>query len=263
MCARPAAPARPSRARRLPGRGCRSARRPGSARGACTSARAIATRCNWPPDSVCGRRVAQAGQARPRRAAARTRAVVVAAAAAAAAARRSAPRSGAAARGRPGTRSRGRARRSSACSRLAHAPSTSSPSSRTRPASSVSSPAMQFSSVDLPTPDSPRMATNSPGATLEVDAREHRRARRSVWPGRAPRSIGSGAPSGASASAARASATARSITPAVVAGQHLAALRHAAQPGELALGELPRGGDAALGQCRRVRRASSASQVCR
>jgi hypothetical protein len=30
----------------------------------------------------------------------------------------------------------------------------------------VSSAAMQFSSVDLPTPDSPTMATNSPGATL-------------------------------------------------------------------------------------------------
>jgi putative ABC transport system ATP-binding protein len=39
------------------------------------------------------------------------------------------------------------------------------PSTRTSPASTGSSPAMQLSSVDLPTPDSPRMATNSPAAT--------------------------------------------------------------------------------------------------
>ena len=31
--------------------------------GRCTSARAIATRCSWPPESVCGRRVLEAGEA--------------------------------------------------------------------------------------------------------------------------------------------------------------------------------------------------------
>ena len=34
---------------------------------------------------------------------------------------------------------------------------------------------MQLSSVDLPTPDSPTMATNSPGATSQRDVAEHRR----------------------------------------------------------------------------------------
>ena len=38
----------------------------------------------------------------------------------------------------------------------------------TEPSSQLSSPAMQLSSVDLPTPDSPMMATNSPGATSSV-----------------------------------------------------------------------------------------------
>jgi hypothetical protein len=42
----------------------------------------------------------------------------------------------------------------------------STPSSVTVPSFQSSSAAMQFSSVDLPTPDSPTMATNSPGATL-------------------------------------------------------------------------------------------------
>jgi hypothetical protein len=39
---------------------------------------------------------------------------------------------------------------------------------RTEPASMRSSPAMQLSSVDLPTPDSPRMATNSPARTTRL-----------------------------------------------------------------------------------------------
>ena len=34
------------------------------------------------------------------------------------------------------------------------------------PVSQVSSAAMQLSRLDLPTPDSPTMATNSPGATV-------------------------------------------------------------------------------------------------
>jgi hypothetical protein len=42
---------------------------------------------------------------------------------------------------------------------------TSVPSTRTEPASMVSRPAAQLRSVDLPTPDSPTTATNSPGAS--------------------------------------------------------------------------------------------------
>ena len=56
---RPAACSSSSSAEHVGGRrasrGCRSARRPGSAPGSVTSARATATRCCWPPDSSPGR----------------------------------------------------------------------------------------------------------------------------------------------------------------------------------------------------------------
>ena len=172
----PARPAARARARRWPGRGCRSARRPGSARGRCTSARAIATRCSWPPDSVLRQARPEALQARPRASIAATRAVVGAAAAAAAAgATLSRDASGAAARGRPGTRSRGGRGATGACV-ARPAPATDWPSDDDRRRHRhASRPAMQLSSVDLPTPDSPRMATNSPGATRSRHLLEHQR----------------------------------------------------------------------------------------
>src|SRR5437868_237752 len=40
------------------------------------------------------------------------------------------------------------------------------PSTITSPPSALSSPAIRLSSVDLPTPDSPMMATNSPAAKV-------------------------------------------------------------------------------------------------
>ena len=48
------------------------------------------------------------------------------------------------------------------------------PATRTEPASIESRPAMQLSSVDLPTPDSPTTATNSPAREREVDVGEDR-----------------------------------------------------------------------------------------
>ena len=128
-----------------------------------TRARAIATRCSCPPESVCGSRSLEAGQAdgvEHRRHARRGRPH----AAGAAAGRRWRRRSGAAGHGRPGTRSRGddagtppaRARRAHGCRCRRCARDRASMRSR---------PAAQFSSVDLPTPDSPTMATNSPAAS--------------------------------------------------------------------------------------------------
>ena len=60
------------------------------------------------------------------------------------------------------------------------------------PSSAVSSPATRLSSVDLPQPDGPMIATNSPGVIGEVDAaqRAHRRAlglERLAQPARRPR----------------------------------------------------------------------------
>ena len=130
--------------------------------GRCTSARAIATRCNWPPDKVCGRRSASASSPTARSTSC-TRAA-----------------SGwcCNSKGRPtlcatlrcgstwkawNTKPRC-SRRNSACAGSASVVISVS-AIRTEPACTVSSPAMQFSSVDLPTPDSPRIATNSPRAT--------------------------------------------------------------------------------------------------
>jgi hypothetical protein len=71
----------------------------------CTTARAIATRCNCPPDSCAGMRAARPWPGRPAASSVRPRAPGPGGPAASAAAPRSRPRSGAAARGRPGTRS--------------------------------------------------------------------------------------------------------------------------------------------------------------
>ena len=127
--------------------------------GACTTARAMATRCSCPPDNCAGKR--PPSPSRPTSASNfRTRC----------------------ASGRPSKRSGNstfsatvkcgstwkawntkpsRARRSRA---QPSSPSVSSavPSMNTCPRSARSSPAMQFSSVDLPTPDSPNNAINSP-----------------------------------------------------------------------------------------------------
>ena len=49
-----------------------------------------------------------------------------------------------------------------------------SPSSRSVPERGGSSPATRRSRVDLPHPDGPSNATNSPGLTLKADVVEHR-----------------------------------------------------------------------------------------
>jgi hypothetical protein len=149
-------------ARRWSGRGCRWARRPGSAPGSAPApgrsppaatarpttapardrpARPGPTACSrWRTRAASGRRSSSSGRPRCR------------------------PRSGAAAGGRPGTRSPS-ARGATARGRPRPAPARrSSPGAVTLPRSGCSSPAMQFSSVDLPTPDSPSSATNSPRA---------------------------------------------------------------------------------------------------
>ena len=115
----------------------------------------------------------------------------------------------------------------------------------------VSSPAMQLSSVDLPTPDSPTMATNSP-ARPRGRRRRRPRSRRSAWRARRSR-----APASAELLRPRRSAPARATTWAVASGASQATTwraRHAAQPGELALGELAGGGDAASRAAPRGRR---------
>src|SRR6185369_13593882 len=131
-------------------------------RGRWTSARAIATRCSWPPESVCGSRDSKP----PRPTASST----------------AATRCGSGAR----WSSNGNAtlaptvrcgstwnawktkprwsRRKIACADSSMA-WTSVPSTCTEPASMVSRPAAQLRRVDLPTPDSPTTATNSPGAS--------------------------------------------------------------------------------------------------
>src|SRR5947209_3065776 len=97
------------------------------------------------------------------------------------------------------------------------------PATRTEPASMRSRPAMQLSSVDLPTPDSPTTATNSP----------------------APRARSATARTG-SANATRLDELARDANDAgdrigVVAGDDLAP-RHRAEPGQLPFRELAGGG---------------------
>ena len=128
-------------------------------RGRCTSARD-----RHPLQLAARKRLrqprAEAARGRRRRAWPAT-AASSGAAAAAAAARRSAPRLGAAARGRPGTRSRARAGSKGAAARRS-ARVMGGPSSCTRRHRACRAPAMPLSSVDLPTPDSPTMATNSP-----------------------------------------------------------------------------------------------------
>ena len=144
---------------------------------------------------------------------------------------------------------------------------TSTPSSATVPASQSSSPAMQLSRVDLPTPDSPTMATNSPGATVSETLRNtrHRRSpcagrvdqtsvigcrRNALWRWRPCRRL---ARSWLPARAMPAASTCASI---VSSSQAITwRCRHAAQPGQLPLGQLPRGDDAAFAPLRQRRAA--------
>src|SRR3954447_22663140 len=53
-------------------------------------------------------------------------------------------------------------------------PTSGSPASATSPSVGVSSPAMMLSSVDLPQPDGPITATNSPGVTVKSTPRNAR-----------------------------------------------------------------------------------------
>ena len=153
-----------------------------------------------------------------------------------------------------------------------------------------SSPAMQFSSVDLPTPDSPSSATNSPACTCSETLLEdrHHAAVAGVALGdgfdskqrchRCTLRPAAGPASGSvrTWAARRARVTARPAEqPARErghlrrrirgVGRHHVAPWHRAQPGELALGELAGGGDAGLAQRRQVGRvaASSCSQTWR
>ena len=253
--------AAPSRARRWPDRGCRSARRRGSAAGRCTSARAIATRCSWPPESVCGRRAAK--PARPtaastsRHARRRRRCP-----AAAAAGRRWRRRSGAAGRGRPGTRSRGRARRSSACAALVEVRGRRCRRCARVPASMRVEPGDAVEEGRLADARFADDGDELAGVEREVDAGEDGGRRRSAW--RAIRSragpcrsacgrrLGRAAP----VAPQRARAHARRTRSSASAASQATRLppRHRAQPGQLALGELARRGAAARLQARRGRR---------
>mmetsp|Transcript_20438 Transcript_20438/g.48715 ORF Transcript_20438/g.48715 Transcript_20438/m.48715 type:complete len:440 (+) Transcript_20438:476-1795(+) len=144
------------RASRLPVGSSASTRR-----GRCTSARAIATRCNCPPDSWRGIRAAS-----PPRSTASSMAGTRLSS------RSPSSRSGRAtlsATLRWGSRwkawkTKPRWRRRSAARASSSSGPRACPASVMWPASGSSSPARQFSSVDLPLPDSPNSATISPAA---------------------------------------------------------------------------------------------------
>ena len=131
--------------------------------GRCTSARAIATRCSCPPDSVCGRRSSK--PSRPT----------------AASTSRRARRIGPALQQQRQRDVVGHAQMRQHVERLEHEAESLAPQVRLRGLVELRdvdvercgrcrrrcrrAPAMQFSSVDLPTPDSPTTATNSPRST--------------------------------------------------------------------------------------------------
>ncbi len=159
-------------------RGCRWARRPAPARGPCTSARAIATRCSCPPDRVTrGMRAAQVhpgrpalqhpadalGQRLPHRG-------LPCSSSGRATLSRHAP--GAAARGRPGRQSRAWLRRKRGLLRARPATAMSRPShQRMRPASHRVEPgdAVQQAST-CPRRTRRGCATISPGCSVKVEA---------------------------------------------------------------------------------------------
>ena len=140
-----------------------------SSAGWCTSARAMATRCSCPPLSCAGRRAASA----PRPTASR--------------AERTRAESGRPSRRRGSStlsatlrcgstwkawKTKPRRWRRSRADAASDNPVTSVSPIHTRPLSGASSPAMQFRSVDLPTPDSPTSATNSPGRSSRLTPRK-------------------------------------------------------------------------------------------
>ena len=131
--------------------------------GLCTSARAIATRCNCPPLSCCGRR-----PPKPARPTASSIACTRASSCWPSSSRGSATFCATSRCGNTwkawNTKPVFSRRKRAFCSSFRRP--RSCPSRITLPLSQVSSPAMQLSRVDLPTPDSPTMATNSPSRTV-------------------------------------------------------------------------------------------------
>ena len=204
------------------------------------------------PRAAAGRRSAAAAAARPGRQADRVQHGAATRASSGCAQqhqrqrRRSAPRPGAAARGRPGTRSR---RGGGAAARAVVVERRRGRCRRARRGRrpSCRGPAMQLSSVDLPTPDSPTMATNSPARDLAARRRANTVRRRSAWPGRRTRSVMRRALSRERQHLRRCASGASQATTCRCGMR--------AQPGQLALGELARGGDAA---CRAARASGSA-----
>jgi hypothetical protein len=149
--------------------------------GRCTRARAMATRCNWPPLSCCGSR--RPGPAGPRIPAFPAPACGIGWWPSSISGRpRFAPRPGAAAHGRPGTQSHMPAAHRARAGVVQRAQVGAVRAHARHP--SVSRPAMQLSRVDLPTPDSPTMATNSPRATVRSTLVEHGHLAIAIWPAR-------------------------------------------------------------------------------
>ena len=175
----PAAASARTRRRRCCGRGCRWARRPARRPGCVTSARAMATRWRSPPDSSAGRWCMRS---------ARPTAASISAAACAALGRRHAPdpqRHGDVVE---------RAELGQQVVELvdeAQVPVAQRALLRRRPARDsswpmqlarcrlvgASSPPSRCSSVLLPEPEAPTMASVSPACTSQVDAVQHRRRR--------------------------------------------------------------------------------------
>ena len=129
--------------------------------GSNTSARAIATRCCWPPDSSCGRRCAEAVEPDERRGSARPAARISARGEAAHPQRdrrRSRTRSGAGTAPASGTPCRSSGARAAAAA-------TGWPWITISPAVGAMKPAIMRSSVVLPQPDGPRMVRKAPASS--------------------------------------------------------------------------------------------------
>ena len=181
----------PSPRGRRRSRGCRSARRRAAGCGRLTSARAIATRCCWPPERSPGTRCAGARRARGARAARSC---------ARRASRAGTPASRAGQLDVVSHRQVGDqveeledesdlAAAQPGAARLAGLVDALAVQARSRPLVGGSRPPRRFSSVDLPQPLGPVTATNSPAADREVDLpqRGHRRvARPCTCRGRGP-----------------------------------------------------------------------------
>ena len=151
---------------RCAGRGCRWARRRAAGAGECTSARAIATRCSSPPESSRGRRVAEPRDPRTRASRRRARAGV--------AHRpqqlqrqRDVLRDGEVGQHVEGLEHEAHLRAAQQRGRVVVERAEVDVVEHDAPESGRSRPASRFSSVDLPTPDSPMIATISPARDRE------------------------------------------------------------------------------------------------